>query len=73
MLYIYIHLCTAKLKIMAKNQPFKRWTVGGLQSIIFFQNFKTSCSIDLPMMLSIFVAESGVCLHEVGAVEESTW
>ena len=25
------------------------------------------------MMLSIFVAESGVCLYEVGAVEESTW
>ena len=39
---------------MAKNQPtidafMDR--IGGLQSIIFFQNFTTSCSIDLPMML----------------------
>ena len=36
-----------------KNQPTstRSWTVGGLQSIIFFQNFTKSCSIDLPMML----------------------
>ena len=42
-----------KLKKWSKiSRPSTRsWTVGGLQSIIFFQNFTTSCSIDLPMML----------------------
>ena len=41
-------------------------TIGGLQSIIFFQNFTTSCSIDLPMMLSIFVAEGGLSVLVLG-------
>ena len=62
-IYFFVSLGAKKEKIRYPNLLCKidkhgqksadqRWTVGG-QSIIFFQNFTTSCSIDLPMMLSI--------------------